>query len=46
MEQRIFSYSTRNDRLLLAMSAAASILTGVTLPLMNVVFGKSASVLS
>lgn len=32
-KQRIFSYSTRNDRLLLRAAAAASICTGVTLPL-------------
>ena len=38
--ERIFSYSTRNDRLLLVAAVIASLCTGVTLPLMNVVFGK------
>jgi hypothetical protein len=38
--QRIFSYSTRNDRLLLTFAVMASLFTGITLPLMNVVFGK------
>ncbi|RDW89223.1 p-loop containing nucleoside triphosphate hydrolase-14 [Coleophoma cylindrospora] len=37
---RIFSYTTRGDRFLLYAAAVASILTGVTLPLMNVVFGQ------
>lgn len=37
---RIFSYSTRGDKLLLFAASVASICTGVTLPLMNVVFGK------
>lgn len=36
---RIFSYSTRTDKLLLFAACFTSILTGVTLPLMNVVFG-------
>jgi hypothetical protein len=36
---RIFSYSTWGDRLLLFAACFASICTGVTLPLMNVVFG-------
>ena len=37
---RIFSYSTWSDKLLLFVASIASICTGVTLPLMNVVFGK------
>ncbi|TVY82150.1 ABC transporter BEA3 [Lachnellula suecica] len=37
---RIFSYSSRNDKLLLFAAATASICTGVTLPLMNVVFSE------
>ncbi|PQE28500.1 ABC transporter protein [Rutstroemia sp. NJR-2017a WRK4] len=37
---RIFSYTGRNDRLMLLAAAVASILTGITLPLMNVVFGE------
>lgn len=37
---RIFSYSTWTDKLLLFAAAFASICTGITLPLMNVVFGK------
>ena len=40
ISQRIFSYSTKNDRLVLLFAASASISTGITLPLMNVVFGK------
>ena len=39
-KQRVFSYSTRKDRLLLIAAILASLCTGVTLPLMNVVFGK------
>jgi len=38
---RIFSYSTWTDKLLLFAASLASICTGITLPLMNVVFGKS-----
>lgn len=38
--QRIFSYSTWSDRLLIALASLASICTGVTMPLMNVVFGE------
>lgn len=38
--QRIFSYSTKSDKLLLLAATTASICTGVTLPLMNVVFGR------
>lgn len=38
--QRIFSYSTTNDRILLLAASAASLCTGVTLPLMNVVLGR------
>ncbi|KAI9685683.1 MAG: hypothetical protein M1822_004243 [Bathelium mastoideum] len=37
--QRIFSYSTTGDKLLLLIAIVASICTGATLPLMNVVFG-------
>lgn len=37
---RIFSYSTWADKLLIFVAAIASICTGVTLPLMNVVFGE------
>jgi len=36
---RIFSYSTWTDKLLLFAACLASICTGITLPLMNVVFG-------
>jgi hypothetical protein len=36
---RIFSYSTWGDKLLLFAACFASICTGVTLPIMNVVFG-------
>jgi hypothetical protein len=36
---RIFSYSTWTDKLLLFFACFASICTGITLPLMNVVFG-------
>ncbi|KAI9653220.1 MAG: hypothetical protein M1821_007651 [Bathelium mastoideum] len=36
---RIFSYSTTADKLLLLIAIIASIFTGATLPLMNVVFG-------
>lgn len=38
-KQRIFSYSTKTDRLMLLIAGIASLCTGVTLPLMNVVFG-------
>lgn len=41
MLQRIFSYSTWSDGLFLLGAATASICTGVTLPLMNVVFGMN-----
>lgn len=37
---RIFSYSTWTDRVLIALASLASICTGVTMPLMNVVFGR------
>jgi hypothetical protein len=37
---RIFSYSTMGDRLLMIAAGISSIGTGVTLPLMNVVFGQ------
>ncbi|TVY16236.1 ABC transporter BEA3 [Lachnellula arida] len=37
---RIFSYSTFNDKLLLFAACIASICTGVTMPLMNIVFGQ------
>lgn len=40
LKQRIFSYSTASDRLLIGVAAVASICTGVTLPLMNIVFGN------
>ncbi|KAL8411164.1 hypothetical protein RB596_000706 [Gaeumannomyces avenae] len=36
----IFSHSTWLDRLLMAASVLASICSGVTMPIMNVVFGK------
>jgi hypothetical protein len=38
--QRIFTYSTLSDRIFLALAALAEIGTGVTLPLMNIIFGK------
>lgn len=38
---RIFSYSTWGDRFLLLAASLCSICTGVTLPLMNIVFGIS-----
>ncbi|APA05673.1 hypothetical protein sscle_01g004430 [Sclerotinia sclerotiorum 1980 UF-70] len=38
--RRIFSYTNRNDKLLLLAAGGASVLTGITLPLMNVVFGE------
>ncbi|CRG90263.1 Multidrug resistance protein 1A [Talaromyces islandicus] len=41
---RIFSYSTKSDRLFLFAATIASICTGVTLPLMNVVFAQIAGV--
>ncbi|EPE03869.1 abc transporter [Ophiostoma piceae UAMH 11346] len=37
---RIFSYSTPMDRVLIVVASLASICTGVTMPLMNVVFGR------
>ncbi|EMR84457.1 putative abc transporter protein [Botrytis cinerea BcDW1] len=37
---RIFSYSTSADKLVLTIACLAQIGTGVTLPLMNIVFGK------
>ncbi|KAI9647283.1 hypothetical protein NHQ30_003666 [Ciborinia camelliae] len=37
---RIFSYTDRNDKLLLLAAGGASVLTGITLPLMNVVFSE------
>ncbi|TVY47366.1 ABC transporter [Lachnellula occidentalis] len=37
---RIFSYSTFNDKLLLFAACIASICTGITMPLMNIVFGQ------
>ncbi|KAI9053388.1 hypothetical protein LZ554_002347 [Drepanopeziza brunnea f. sp. 'monogermtubi'] len=37
---RIFSYSSRDDRIILAIATAASIATGVTLPLMNICFAR------
>jgi len=37
--QRIFTYSSGPERLFLGFATIASILTGVMLPLMNVVFG-------
>ncbi|QSZ33883.1 hypothetical protein DSL72_005457 [Monilinia vaccinii-corymbosi] len=38
--RRIFSYTNRHDKLLLLAAGGASVLTGITLPLMNVVFGE------
>ncbi|KAB8303395.1 hypothetical protein EYC80_004824 [Monilinia laxa] len=38
--RRIFSYTNRNDRMLLLAAGSASVFTGITLPLMNVVFGE------
>ena len=40
---RIFSYSTWTDKLLLFAASFTSILTGVTLPLMTIVFGMCCS---
>ncbi|KAF7928453.1 uncharacterized protein EAE98_005509 [Botrytis deweyae] len=37
---RIFSYSTTGDKVVLIIACLAQIGTGVTLPLMNIVFGK------
>ncbi|OAA65488.1 spermidine/putrescine import ATP-binding protein potA [Niveomyces insectorum RCEF 264] len=37
---RIFSYSTWTDRLFMFLASIASICTGITMPLMNVVFGR------
>lgn len=42
---RIFSYSSWGDKLLLFTACLASICTGVTLPLMNVVFGLCSTLL-
>jgi hypothetical protein len=39
--QRVFSYSLRKDRLLLLSSVVASVCAGATLPLMNIIFGKT-----
>ncbi|PMD39974.1 hypothetical protein L207DRAFT_428418 [Hyaloscypha variabilis F] len=36
---RIFTYSTWSDRLLLSIACFAEIGTGITLPLMNIIFG-------
>jgi ATP-binding cassette subfamily B (MDR/TAP) protein 1 len=38
--QRIFTYSTLSDRIFLGIASLAEIGTGVTLPLMNIIFGK------
>ncbi|KAG4433458.1 hypothetical protein IFR05_011062 [Cadophora sp. M221] len=37
---RIFTYSTYSDRILLLVATLASICTGVTLPLMNIIFAR------
>lgn len=37
---RIFTYSSRTDRLLIMAATTASLATGVTMPIMNVVFGQ------
>lgn len=37
---RIFSYATKRDILMLVVAALASIGAGVTLPLMNIIFGQ------
>ncbi|TGO18810.1 hypothetical protein BTUL_0007g00280 [Botrytis tulipae] len=37
---RIFSYSTTGDKVVMTVACLAQIGTGVTLPLMNIVFGK------
>lgn len=37
---RIFSYSTFWDKMLLAVASTGEIATGVTLPLMNIIFGN------
>lgn len=39
--QRIFTYSTLSDRVFLVLAALAEVGTGVTLPLLNIIFGKS-----
>lgn len=38
--QRIFTYSTWEDRAILVVATVASICNGVMLPVMNVVFGQ------
>jgi len=38
---RIFTYSTWSDRLLLSLACLAEIGTGITLPLMNIIFGET-----
>ncbi len=38
--KRILSFSTWTDKLLLFFAVVASICTGITMPLMNIVFGK------
>ncbi|KAH7364104.1 ABC transporter-like protein [Rhexocercosporidium sp. MPI-PUGE-AT-0058] len=38
--QRIFTYSTYGDKVLLLVATVASICTGVTLPLMNIIFAR------
>ena len=40
--QRIFTYSTLQDRIVLGVSVFASICVGMTMPLMTIVFGKTA----
>ncbi|CZT49832.1 related to multidrug resistance protein [Rhynchosporium secalis] len=37
---RIFTYSTHGDRILLLVATVASIFTGVTMPLMNIIFAR------
>lgn len=37
---RIFTYSTWTDRILIAAATVASLASGVTMPIMNVVFGQ------
>lgn len=37
--QKIFSYATLLDKVVLAASSAAAVATGLTIPLMVIVFG-------
>jgi hypothetical protein len=43
--QRIFTYSTWMDKALVGAAVVASICAGVTMPAMNIIFGKSTELL-